>query len=221
VYAEFPLREMETLLNDLHRLPDDLWQALRLPPSEEVVEVYLFGTRNSYERYIAANAPDAPRQRRALFVRRSGSSRVFAYRSRHMEIDVRHECTHALLHATLPMVPLWLDEGLATYFEVAPDTRARGNPSLQRAVWDVRLGRMASLTSLEKLASVGSFSAEDYRAALAWVHFMLHGPQEAHAELIAFLADIRARQPPGSLYARLQQRLPNLDSRFAEHIRSQ
>ena len=37
----------------------------------------------------------------------------------------------------------------------------------------------------------------DYRAAWAWVHFMLHGPVEARDELVRFLADIRLGTPLG------------------------
>ncbi|GIT30210.1 MAG: hypothetical protein Ct9H300mP1_22560 [Planctomycetaceae bacterium] len=32
--------------------------------------------------------------------------------------DLRHEFTHGVLHSSLKRVPLWLDEGLAEYFEV-------------------------------------------------------------------------------------------------------
>lgn len=220
LYAQFPLSKTGSLITDLRRLPDDLWQALRLPPSEEAIEVYLFRARSAYNRYVAANMPDAP-QRRALFVRRPGLRRVLAYRNSQMETDVRHECTHALLHAALPMVPLWLDEGLATYFEVAPTERFRANPASRRALWDMRLGRMPSLARLEKVSNVGAFAAADYRAAWAWVHFMIHGPPEAQEALKTFLADIRARQPPGSLHARLRRGLPDADRRFEEHVRSQ
>ncbi len=221
LHAEFPLRETGALMNDLRRLPDDLWKALRLPPSVGFVDVYLFGSRSSYSRYLAANLPNAPRERRALYVGSADSSRVFAYRSRHLENDVRHECTHALLHAALPMVPLWLDEGLATYFEVAPEDRLRSNPALRGVLWDIRFGRMASVGSLESLSSVTSFAAGDYRAAWAWVHFMIHGPPEAREVLTAFLADIQARQPPGSLYTRLRLGVPDLERRFEEHHRRQ
>ncbi len=221
VFAEFSLSETGTLIEDLRRLPDDLSRTLQLPPCEEEIEVYLFGNKSDYDRYVAASMPDAPRQRRALFVQRPGSNRVYAYRNRHLECDVRHECTHALLHASLPVVPLWLDEGLATYFEVEPAERFAGNPARRGVLWDMRLGRMASLASLEKLASVEAFASEDYRAGWAWIHFMIHGPAEATAELVAFLADIRGRQPPGSLRARLHRRLPDIDRQFKEHLRGQ
>jgi len=122
-----------------------------------------------------------------------------------------------LLHAALPMVPLWLDEGLATYFEVAPGDRFRGHRARRGAIWDMRLGRMEGLGDLEKVSSVASFTAGDYRASWAWVHFMIHGPPEARDTLIAYLADIRARQPPGSLHVRLRHEIRDLVRRFEKH----
>jgi hypothetical protein len=62
--------------------------------------------------------------------------------------------------------------------------------------------------------------AVEYRQAWAWVHFMMNGPAEANAELIAYLDSIRAYSPPGVLSQRLQQRIPDLDARFLEHFRS-
>jgi hypothetical protein len=60
---------------------------------------------------------------------------VFAYRGEDFETDLRHECTHALLNAALPVVPLWLDEGLAEYFEVLPQSAiARKPASSERGV---------------------------------------------------------------------------------------
>ena len=41
----------------------------------------------------------------------------------HLRTDLRHELTHALLHGVLKDVPLWLDEGLAGFFELPPDAR--------------------------------------------------------------------------------------------------
>ncbi len=217
VYSEFPLKETGTLVGDLQRLPDDLSRSLQLPLPETVVEVFLFSDRNAYEQYLKTTMPNAPQQRRALFVHRADSYRVYAYRNRHLATDVRHECTHALLHSSLAMVPLWLDEGLATYFQVEPGRRFADNPALRGLVWDMRLGRMTTFEALENLTSVEAMAATDYRTAWAWVHFMFHGPPEAREELVGFLADIRMRRPPGSLRARLQRRLPGLAGLMADH----
>ena len=72
----------------------------------------------TYQAYMKQYFPKVP-YRRALFIKARGPGMVFACQGTDFEIDVRHESTHALLHAWLPSVPLWLDEGLAEYFEVA------------------------------------------------------------------------------------------------------
>jgi hypothetical protein len=59
-----------------------------------------------------------------------------------------------------------------------------------------------------------------YRQAWAWVHFMLHGPADAHEELVRYLADIQSLTPPGELSRRLRTRLPDLERRFAQHFKN-
>src|SRR5947199_3220316 len=71
--------------------------------------------------------PDLPK-RRAFFVaqpRTVGGTDdllVYTFWGDRVRQDLRHELTHALLHCVLKDVPLWLDEGLAEYFEVPPGT---------------------------------------------------------------------------------------------------
>jgi hypothetical protein len=125
-----------------------------------------------------------------------------------------------LLHASLPMVPLWLDEGLAEYFEAPRDERASENPHINAIRWGARLGRVPSIENLEGKETLDDMDRADYRQSWAWTHFMLHGPHEAHDELVRFLADIQASTPPGLLSERLRRRIPDLDSRFADHFRS-
>jgi hypothetical protein len=158
--------------------------------------------------------------RRALFVKGSGPGRVFVYRHDDLPIDVRHEGTHALLHASLPMVPLWLDEGLAEYFEVPPEERAYDNQHLGALRWDLRLGNLPRINVLEAKGNLADMSATDYRHAWAWVHFMIHGPKEARDELIGFLGDIRMSTPPGKLSERLARRLPNPEKLLVQHFKA-
>ena len=110
--ADFHLDGSEALFADLHQLESDLVEHLGLRPARESIELYFFRDERSYRRYLARHLPQVP-YRRALYVNTGGAGMVFAYRSKEFAVDVRHECTHALLHASLPMVPLWLDEGLA------------------------------------------------------------------------------------------------------------
>jgi hypothetical protein len=216
--ADFPLESMEGLLGELAQLQEDLGATLGVPAADQWIELYLFHDESTYRWYLKEHFPDLP-YRRALYVKRDGPGIVLAYRSRELEVDLRHECTHALLHAVLPVVPLWLDEGLAEYFEVAPGQRAFDNPYLSKIRWRNRLGMTPQLANLEKQGDVEDMGAAEYRDAWAWVHFMLHGPAEAGDELKRFLADLQAHTPPGVFSQRLERRLPGLQRRFSAHFR--
>jgi hypothetical protein len=218
-HADFSLKPYEVLLSELMRLQDDVMRELGVPANREAVHVYLFARPSTYKRYLAHYFPQAP-TRRALFVKERGPGMVFAYRSDDLAIDIRHEGTHALLHGVLPMVPLWLDEGLAEYFEVPPEERAHGNPHLteiRRALWVKVPPRLEQLEQLERLEEMGP---AQYRDAWAWVHFMLHGPPEAREELTGTLRNIAALAPPGHLSERLRRRMPDVEHRFAAHFQS-
>ncbi len=131
-----------------------------------------------------------------------------------------HERVRDELHAVLPVVPLWLDEGLAEYFEIPPGERAFDCPHLQSARWGVRMGIVPSLDKMERLRDLSEMGEGEYRAAWAWTHFILHGCRPAHDELIRFLADIHAHALPGSFVGRLRQRIPDLEEQFASHFRA-
>lgn len=217
--ADFSLAGHDRLFKDLAQIQADLIYTLGIKDSAEPVELYLFGDKGGYRSYLKARYPQVP-YRRALFVKGRGPGKVYAYRSDELDVDVRHEGTHGLLHASLPMVPLWLDEGLAEFFEAPPDDRAYGNPHLSELKWNLRLGMAPRLRPLEQKRDLGEMSAVDYRYAWAWVHFMLYGPKEAHEELVDFIADIGAGTPPGRLSERLERRLPNSEKRLVEHFKA-
>ncbi len=219
VWAEFPLDGYRRLLGQLAGLQNDLQEYLGVPRASEAIEVYLFRDKQSYSRFIKANLRNVP-YRRALYIKRQGPGQVFAYRSRQIATDLRHESTHALLHAVQPMVPLWLDEGLAEFFEVAPEKRAFENPHLGSLRWNLLLGNATKLESLEKTRSIGDLSQADYRHAWAWTHFMLLGPPQAREELVGYLSDIRAKTPPGHLSMRLGRRFSSPRRSLSAHFKS-
>ena len=144
---------------------------------------------------------------------------IFAYTSRELDVDLRHETTHALLHAALPMVPLWLDEGLAEYFEVAPADRAHRHPHLPKLKWGMVVAGVPSLERLESITKLEQMGLTEYRESWAWVHFMLHGPPAAQEELTGYLSDIQAHTPPGNLSQRLRRRMPDLERLFRGHFK--
>lgn len=217
VFADFPLDTATPLLRELGQLQTDLAGVLGIPATREAIQLYWFAERRTYEAYLARHFPNVP-PRRALFIKHRGPGMMLAHVHADFAVDVRHECTHALLHAVLPRVPLWLDEGLAEYFEVPRAERFAGNPHL-RAVRDrLRNGSFRELSELEGLQRVSDMQLRDYEDAWAWVHFMLHGPVAARAVLRAYLADLAGGQSAGSLRHRLLERLPELERRVREHF---
>ena len=216
--ADFSLQGYEGLFNDLASVQADLMRTLAVPPAEQPIELYLFRDKRTFTAHMRQRYPKVP-IRRALFVKGSGPGRVFVYRHDDLPMDVRHEGTHALLHSVLPMVPLWLDEGLAEYFEVPPDDRAYNNSHLSALRWDLRLGNVPRIAHLEAKRDLTDMSATDYRHAWAWVHFMMHGPIEAREQLVQFLGDIRVSTPPGKLSDHLEHRLPGLEKRLVQHFK--
>jgi hypothetical protein len=217
--ATFPLGDLTPLFEDLSQLEIELQRTLAVPPSQRIVNVYLLSDQQSHKSLLTQQYPRVP-YRRALYMQRGEQASVFAYRNPELPLDLRHECTHALLHASLPMVPLWLDEGLAEYFEVAPPSRASKNSHLAKLRWNLRFGMIRSIESLESCSDLSQMGAVEYRFAWAWTHFMLHGPLPAHRELVHYLADIRRGTPPGQLSERLRRALPDLDAQFVAHFKS-
>jgi hypothetical protein len=123
-----------------------------------------------------------------------------------------------LLHAALPHVPLWLDEGLAEYFEMPPAERADGHPYQAGMVWHLRLGLLPALADLERKDDLADMGRNEYRASWAWVHFMLHGPPEARAALAEYLIDLRQGESAAPISRRLVATLPNAERRLGEHF---
>ena len=219
LYANFSLDGSEQLVAELQRLERDMATALGLKTTREPVHLILFRDRASYDRYMEHYFRGAP-ARRALFIKGSTPGWVFAYQNADYAIDLRHETAHALLHGELPDVPLWLDEGLAEYYEVTADRRVHGNPYLSTTKWEAWLLRVPSLGKLESLQDVSRMSRADYRAAWSWVHFMLHGPQDAQRVLAEYLADMREHRVPGNFNDRLHAALPDLEKQYLKHFRS-
>jgi len=217
-HANFRLDQHASMLSQLGRLQTDVCSTLHLTPTEEPIHLFLFDSSRTYRGYMQKHFPRIP-YRRALFIKGRGPGMVFAFRDSAFEVDVRHESTHAVLHSILPMVPLWLDEGLAEYFEVEQKNRARQNPHQSSTKWNVRFGRVTSISQLESLESLEQMGSVEYRHAWAWVHFMLHGPSEANEELLLYLADVESHTASRSLGERLKRRIPNLEERLAQHFK--
>jgi hypothetical protein len=118
------------------------------------------------------------------------------------------------------MVPLWLDEGLAEYYEVSPAERIHSNPHRKGLTWSLRLGQVSSIDELEAKRQLREMGRGEYRSAWVWAHFLLHGPPQARIELIRYLSDIRAGTPPGQFSLRLASQLPDAERQLIKHFKT-
>lgn len=217
VHADFSIDRVRPLFHELEALQRDLQQSLRIGPMQEQVDVYLFTQRETYHQYMQQYFPGLG-VREAMYIKSNSPGNVFAYLGREFTIDLRHESTHAMLHAMLPLIPLWLDEGLAEYFEVPASQRRDGNPYLRHVIRDARRGHCPSLARLEALRELSEFGPGEYQDAWAYVHFMLHGPEPARQALLTYFADVRAHRPPRPISARLRESLADTPAAFVRHF---
>jgi len=216
--SEFPLKDVQELLDSIADLQTDLEETLGVECSDREIQIHLFRNRWSYQRYLAIRVPDGAK-RQAFYMPGPDAGRVYAYRHRGLETDVRHETTHALLRNALPYVPLWLDEGLAEYFEVEKRQRGRGDGHLGELQLAIRLGWKPDLARLEARRGFMELNARDYRDAWGIIHFMIQGPPEARQALRDYLNEVEAGNVPGPLSDTLRKSLPNFEQDVLKHLK--
>ena len=91
------------------------------------IDVSILDDEAAFRTFLTFHHPELP-DRRAFFLAGPDGATIYTARGDHLEEDLRHEATHALLHRAGLAMPLWLDEGLAEYFEVEPDALRRRGP---------------------------------------------------------------------------------------------
>lgn len=219
--SDFELKQDLPIFRELSAMRDQVYKELQLPPANTVVQVHVFEDRERYERYMRSRYPELPK-RRAFFVaqpRTVGGIEdllVYTYWGDRIREDLRHELTHALLHSVLKDVPLWLDEGLAEYFEVGPETHGINTGHLEQ----IRKGQpfQPDLTRLEQLSQVQQMSPAEYREAWAWVHLMLRDRSDAKAVLVKYLQQLRTNPNPGPLQPRLAEVFSDPVAALEKHL---
>lgn len=216
VRSDVKLSTDHPLLRDLNRLRDEIADELQLPVQRQPVTVYLFQNEVRYAQFIQTRYPLLP-PRRAYFVGTPKELAVYTFWGERIQEDLRHEYTHGVLHASLVDVPLWLDEGLAEYFEVTSQPRGLNRDYASRLATGLSQGWKPNLEHLESLAKVEEMGKDDYQEAWAWVHFLLHHSQETRAVMIDYLRDLRTNESPGLLSTRLRRAIPTVDRRFGVH----
>jgi hypothetical protein len=218
IHSDFPLATHHRLWEDLSARRVDLSQRLSLPISDEFIHIYLFENAQEFRAFIREHHPDFP-DRRAYFVETDTRLKAYAQWGDHVAEDLRHEVTHGYLHSVVPDIPLWLDEGLAEYFEVP-----RGHAGLNRSHLELLANRVRQgvwhpdLARLEALPEDGEMSLGDYAEAWAWVHFLLNTDPAMRDLLSDYLHTLRRRGRAEPLSALLRRTVPEPEQQLITHV---
>ena len=216
LYSEFQpdLQAVETAIGSVRT---ELTEILGVLTSTSTIQVMLFRDQQSYLAYLGNRVPQA-RQRRAIYYRNGDVHQVYAWNSRSLITDVRHEMTHAVLHQHLAFLPLWLDEGLAENLEESREDREKSRRTVASR-WKAKVGWKPSLTELENLPSAESMTADHYRDSWALVCFLLNDSDESRKLLTSYLAEIHRGEAPGKFSRYAEAKSPGLLSGANSYFR--
>ncbi len=220
VRSDIDIDRDDPLLQELVNLRKEVRSTLHLPAANRPVTVYLFRDESRYMQYMRERHPALP-ARRAFFIGTPKELMVYAYWGDKTLEDLRHEYTHGVLHASLKTVPLWLDEGLAEYFEVAPEQPVGLNQdhaeSLSMAIQN---GWRPDLKRLEQIDDVSQMQRADYQEAWAWVHYLLQGTPDGPKLLTDYLQSLDYATHAPSFASRIATELPTYSERLTVHVAS-
>ncbi len=219
IHADFDLAGDQFLLAELSGMSASVSEMLKLPEADRPIHVVLFSNAKEYARYIKNYFPTVP-ERRALFIQGRGPGMLFAHWHAEIHTDIRHEVVHGLLNDQAHPLPLWLDEGLAEYFEVAEKDRLAGNPHLHALRGELDSGYVPALEDLEAVSDIEQLGSVQYRDSWAWVHFMLHRSPQTRRQLVQQLADLRTATPTVPLSRLVAIEIPNWRDEFKTHFRA-
>jgi tetratricopeptide (TPR) repeat protein len=143
------------------------------------IPVFLFSGASSYRAY-AKDALCADAQHTAgLFDRRLQAILVWSSPAHDtLQSTLRHEVLHQYLDARLGALPVWLNEGLAEYYEIAGEERGLPVLGAPHAEHLATLAAQPSLPDVERLVHLAPADfyregALSYAEAWACVHFLL------------------------------------------------
>ncbi len=219
VHSEVAAGLVFPAIRELSPLRQRLAEALQIEVSDRPIDILIFSSTANYRAYIRQRVPEAV-NRPALFVKGPDALWVHVVYQQGWEVDLRHESTHALLHGSLPYLPIWLDEGLAKYFELPESAQGMQTGYRNGIIWRNRLRQSLRTKDLEKLRQISDVQGEHYRDSWAWVYFCLQHSNETRQFLQAYLQTIQREEVAGSFFDRFEQQFPQAHSQAIRLLRS-
>ena len=221
IHSDFQLPETHRLVTELVAQRRDLANLLGVEPSDEPIHVFLFEKDDDYQQYMSNQHPDFP-ARRALFVKTDTQLKVYASWHPRVAEDLRHEVTHGYLHSAVNNVPLWLDEGLAEFFEAGRGKQGSHSPHIHLLKTRLKQGKWSpDLHRLEAIDEAEALSRMDYAESWLWVHFLLFNQSVRDQHLVqAHLIQLRKQGSAFSIAEAVDNKLESVELALIEHLKS-
>lgn len=212
-----------------HRLVEELLagrskieSTLGLTPSDETIHIFLFQDQEKFRQFMRQRHPSFP-DRRAFFLQSSTNLLVYAHWNSRVAEDLRHEVTHAYIHSVIPDVPLWLDEGIAEYFENPMADQGLNRTHLEHLIAEHEAGRwQPDLAHLASIQQPDEMSLLNYAESWLWIHFMIHHSDRTQGLLQSHLQQWQYDQlsKKEELWPQLQQVDENIATTLIDHLKS-
>lgn len=205
IHTNAPLGKNAAPFSELRSLEDEVRTAFNLPVASgaEPIDVYLLKDEADFAFYLKYHHPDLPR-RRAFFIAEGDTRAIYTYQGEKLEEDLRHEATHAILHASVRDLPLWLDEGIAEYFE-SPGGRGQRDAGHDQAFrreiasgWKPDLRKLIAVTDLSRL------TRRDYCEAWSWARLFLDD-EATRKQFLSYLTEYASTDKPEARAAALEK----------------
>ncbi|GIW88793.1 MAG: hypothetical protein KatS3mg108_3117 [Isosphaeraceae bacterium] len=222
IHSNFPLPDNAPAVVELTQLRREIESVLAtsIDPGPGSIEVYILDDSRTFAHFLNTYYNELP-HRRAFFLAQGDRRVIYTFLGDRLTEDLRHEATHALLHCLIPELPLWIDEGLAEFFEDRAPTPGTNPDHLQRLADEIRRWR-PDLPRLESIHDVRSMTPRDYREAWAWVHFLATGSPARRLLLASYLHELRSASPDSvtPLSERIATEIDDPNRALLAHIRN-
>ncbi len=219
IRSDFRVPSRHRLIDELVARRADVSEALGLPLSDEPINIFLFEDDRKFQNFMAQSHPDFS-DRRAFFVKNDTELKIYAHWGTRVGEDLRHEVTHGYLHSVIPNMALWMDEGLAEYFEVP---RGTGNVNdshvyllsnrYRHSEW------LPDIARLEQLVNPADLTQSDYAESWLWMHYLLETNDATRKLVQDHLARLRLSGSDDSFAKQVKRLLPNAEVEVVEHLR--
>lgn len=187
-----------------------------MPKQFKAMPLYLFRTEQQYDRFLAEHDIDGAHSGGMFFVTHQleGLATWTSARSRRKTFEVlQHEGFHQFAwHAIGPKLPVWLNEGLAQYFESAVLTDGRmslglsSRPRIEKIHTAIKAGDTLPINDLlaitteqwsDQLRKDPEHSGLLYAQAWSYTYFLIHGDDGQHQpQLIDYLKRLSKDERP-------------------------